>query len=145
MTVLDTIIELLGERPKGMLSREIAEELGHLNASYSSKYLDRGVLRGFVCKIPEGRRDKHGGGRTMRYFLPQHAEAAAKENAAQLKRLAKEVREARNEREKGRRHRAQEARRMHEEEKQNYFTHRVVPAVGTMMPKAGPRWVFDLA
>ncbi len=145
MTVLDTIIELLGKHPKGMLSREIAEALRQKDASFASKYLDRGFAKGVVCKIHEGRRDKNGGGRTMRYFLPQHAETAVKENAAQIRRLAQEVKEAEKAREKARRKRAQESRREHEDEAKNYFTHTIIPASQTKAPKAGPRWVFDLA
>ncbi len=145
MTVLDTIIELLGKHPKGMLSREIAAELGYRNASFASKYLDRGVMKSAIWKIREGRRDKNGGGRTMRYFLPQHWQTAVEENAKQIRRLEKETRDAATARQRERRKRVEARRQEIEDDAKNYFTHTIIPASQTKAPKVGPRWVFDLA
>ena len=66
MTVIDDVLAVLKTAEKGMLAREVAEALGHKNASYSSKYLDRALNHGLLMKVPEGRRSSEGGGRVMR-------------------------------------------------------------------------------
>ena len=145
MTVLDTIIELLGKNPKGMLSREVADELGYNSASFASKYLDRGVVKGSIWKIAERRGSKNGGGRTMRYFLPQHWQSAVEENAIQIRKIEKQSRDAATARQRERRKRVAARQNEIDDDAKNYFTHTIIPASQTTAPKAGPRWVSDLA
>lgn len=146
MTVIDDVLGVLGKAQKGMLSREVAAALKHKDASYASKYLDRAVSQGLVLKMPEGRHSSEGGGRVMRYFVPEFAVGAMAENARQTAELKRLARLSAKESQRRRRSRAQGERRERESDGELPFTHRVIPA-GQAKPMrvVQPRWVFDLA
>lgn len=146
MTVIDDVLAVLKTAEKGMLAREVAEALGHKNASYSSKYLDRALNHGLLMKVPEGRRSSEGGGRVMRYFLPEFAAGAEQENARQTAELKRLARISKKESEKRRRQRAQADRRIRESGGEAAFVHRWVSADKAKLPRLlQPKWVFDLA
>lgn len=146
MTVVDDVIAVLRTAPKGMLSRDIAQVLGHKHARWTSKYIDRAVQAGMALKAPESRGPEGGGRRVMRYFTPEHAVGAMEENAirvAELKRLAVVNKKAS---EKRRRRRAQAERRQRESDGELAFVHLVVPvSEAKPLRLLQPRWVFDLA
>lgn len=146
MTVIDDVLAVLKTAEKGMLSREVAEALGHKNASYSSKYLDRALNFGLLMKVPEGRKSSEGGGRVMRYFLPEFAAGAMAENERQAAELRRLARISAKESQRRRRARAQGERRQRESDGELAFVHRVIPAGQAKLPRLlQPKWVFDLA
>lgn len=146
MTVVDDVVAVLRTAPKGMLSRDVAAKLGHKSARWSSKYIDRAVQAGLVLKAPEGRGAEGGGGRSMRYFTPEHAVGAMEENVLRVAELKRQAAISKKASEKRRRQRAQANRRQRESDGELAFVHRVVPASQARPLRIQqPRWVFDLA